>query len=113
MPPPPPNCLPATLLVFLKSIPPLARGNLPRVWDASGGPSDGGLVEPVRPEVSSEHPTLIGGVMDERLVDDSAQLLRARLEQDIVRPIDQWLEALYIVKVSDIDQPNLNSFYYN
>lgn len=47
--------------MFLKSIPSVARGNLPRVWEAV----EGGLCEPLRPNVSHAHPTRVGGEFDE------------------------------------------------
>jgi hypothetical protein len=46
---------------FLKSLPAVAQCNLPRVWERV----EGGLCEPLRPNVSHDHPTRVGGDYDE------------------------------------------------
>ena len=39
----------------------VSRANLPRVWERV----EGGLCEPLRPNVSHSHPTRVGGDIDE------------------------------------------------
>ncbi|EFJ49642.1 hypothetical protein VOLCADRAFT_117087 [Volvox carteri f. nagariensis] len=82
------------LHAFLRSLPLVARGNLPRVWERVPG----GLCEPLRPFVSHAHPTRVGGEFDEGLLHDARDMLDAELQQDILKPVDRWLESLDVVK---------------
>ncbi|KXZ51084.1 hypothetical protein GPECTOR_14g68 [Gonium pectorale] len=82
------------LHVFLKGLPVVARVNLPRVWERV----EGGLCEPLRPNVSHAHPTRVGGEYDEGLLRDALDLMDAQLGHDVLRPIDRWLESLAVVR---------------
>ncbi|GLC49046.1 hypothetical protein PLESTB_000176600 [Pleodorina starrii] len=84
----------AHLQAFLRCLPVVARGNLPRVWERVPG----GLCEPLRPNVSHAFPTRVGGEFDEGLLHDARDMLDAQLSQDIIKPIDRWLESLQVVK---------------
>ncbi|KAG2449931.1 hypothetical protein HYH02_000035 [Chlamydomonas schloesseri] len=84
----------AAVQVFLEGLPVVARGNLPRVWERV----EGGLCEPLRPNVSHSHPTRVGGEFDEGLLRDARDMLDAELSHNVLRPIDRWLESLAVVR---------------
>ncbi|KAG2429029.1 hypothetical protein HXX76_011271 [Chlamydomonas incerta] len=84
----------AAVQVFLEGLPVVARGNLPRVWERV----EGGLCEPLRPNVSHSHPTRVGGEFDEGLLRDARDMLDAELRHNVLRPIDRWLESLAVVR---------------
>ncbi|KAG2495185.1 hypothetical protein HYH03_006791 [Edaphochlamys debaryana] len=84
----------AAVQVFLRSLPQVARGNLPRVWERV----EGGLCEPLRPNVSHDHPTRVGGTYDDGLLRDARDILDAQVGHDVLRPIDRWLESLAVAR---------------
>ncbi|MEW5313821.1 MAG: hypothetical protein WDW38_005358 [Sanguina aurantia] len=91
---------------FLKMLPVINKGNLPRVWEKV----EGGLCEPIRPSVSHDHPIRIGGDFDPILLRDTRDIVDRRIENDIIRPIDRWLEGIAVVKdrMSKLDRLRLD-----
>ncbi|MEW5300709.1 MAG: hypothetical protein WDW36_003619 [Sanguina aurantia] len=91
---------------FLKVLPVINKGNLPRVWEKV----EGGLCEPIRPSVSHDHPIRIGGDFDPILLRDTRDIVDRRIENDIIRPIDRWLEGIAVVKdrMSKLDRLRLD-----
>lgn len=66
-------------------MPGLLSAPLPRVWDKV----EGGLAEPIRTTISHSYPHLAAGDMDHKLYRDNMESYRARLESDVLTPLDQ------------------------
>lgn len=79
---------------FMTDVLPLMKAPLPRVWDSV----EGGLAEPIRATISHDHPHTAGGEMDTTAFIDNQEDFRKRLEYDILRPLDQWKDALVTVQ---------------
>ncbi|KAF5840697.1 hypothetical protein DUNSADRAFT_15792 [Dunaliella salina] len=79
---------------FLVCLPVVGKVNLPRAWEAVEGTT---ICEPVRFEMSQANPYMVGGDYDEELLQDTIDIMRARVDA-IIRPIDRWLESLAVVK---------------
>jgi hypothetical protein len=89
-------CPPVLPPGHINMLPQTLRANLPRVWEKVAG----SLAEPIRPSVSHEHPLLIGGDYEGKLIRDINDITSRRVHNDVIRPMERWCNALGIAKVS-------------
>lgn len=78
---------------FLDMTLPLLSLPLPRVWDGV----EGGLAEPVYENIAGES---LGGEYDSEAMINAARQFNIRTQMEILRPLQGWMKALELVRVS-------------
>lgn len=71
------------------------RSPLPRVWDAV----EGGLAEPTRTTISHAHQHTVGGDISIAGLEEARMYFHNQIRGHVIRPLDQWREALDVVEV--------------
>eukprot|EP00879_Flechtneria_rotunda_P032209 GHRR01035376.1.p1 GENE.GHRR01035376.1~~GHRR01035376.1.p1 ORF type:complete len:305 (-),score=98.15 GHRR01035376.1:980-1894(-) len=79
---------------FVARLEPILRAPLPRVWDSV----EGGLAEPVRATVSHTHAHTVGGDASIAGLEETRSEFSNRLRGHVLRPLEQWSEALAVVE---------------